>query len=76
MTANRSHRSHGNLIRYLASRVLGAAADSWLRMRTLNCGITEIVIESDGRKWLVSYNDVGHLPAEFVTAGVPQRSNA
>jgi broad specificity phosphatase PhoE len=68
--------SHGNLIRYLASRVLGGAPDSWLRMRTLNCGITEIVIESDGRMWLVSYNDVGHLPAEFVTAGVPQRSNA
>jgi broad specificity phosphatase PhoE len=67
--------SHGNLIRYLASRVLGGSPDSWLRMRTFNCGITEITIGSDGRLWLVSYNDVGHLPAELITAGVPQRSN-
>ena len=65
--------SHGNMIRYLAARVLGSP-DSWLRMRTFNCGITEIAIESDGRLWLVSYNDVGHLPAEFITAGVPRRS--
>jgi broad specificity phosphatase PhoE len=67
--------SHGNLIRYLASRVLGGSPDSWLRMRTYNCGITEIEIESDGRPWVVSHNDVGHLPAEFITAGVPRRLN-
>jgi serine/threonine-protein phosphatase PGAM5 len=67
--------SHGNLIRYLASRVLGGSPDSWSRMRTFNCGITQIAVESDGRLWLVSYNDVGHLPAEFITAGMPQRSN-
>jgi probable phosphoglycerate mutase len=67
--------SHGNLIRYLAARVLGGLPDSWLRMRTFNCGITEIAIESDGRLWLVSYNDVGHLPAEFISAGIPQRQN-
>ena len=65
--------SHGNLIRYLAARVLGSP-DTWLRMRTFNCGITEIAIESDGRLWLVSYNDVGHLPADFITAGIPRRS--
>jgi probable phosphoglycerate mutase len=65
--------SHGNLIRYLASRVLHGAPDSWLQMKTFNCGITEIAIESDGRLWLVTYNDVGHLPAEFVTEGIPSR---
>jgi broad specificity phosphatase PhoE len=67
--------SHGNLIRYLASRVLGSATDSWLRMRTFNCGITEIAVESDGRLWLVSHNDVGHLPSEFITEGIPRRPN-
>lgn len=65
--------SHGNMIRYLASRVLGSP-DTWLRMRTFNCGITEIAIEPDGRLWLVSYNDVGHLPAQLITAGVPTRN--
>jgi broad specificity phosphatase PhoE len=67
--------SHGNLIRYMAGRVLGSP-ESWLRMRTFNCGITEIAIESDGRLWLVSYNDVGRLPAEFVTAGIPRSNRA
>ena len=67
--------SHGNLIRYLVSRVLGGSPDSWLRMRTFNCGITEIAVESDGRLWLVSHNDVGHLPSELITEGVPRRSN-
>jgi broad specificity phosphatase PhoE len=66
--------SHGNLIRYLASRVLGGLPGAWFRMRTLNCGITEIVIDSDEQRWLVSYNDVGHLPADLITDGVPRRS--
>ena len=65
--------SHGNVIRYLACRVLRGSADGWFRMETFNCGITEIVVESDGRLSLASYNDVGHLPAELVTGGVPAR---
>jgi serine/threonine-protein phosphatase PGAM5 len=68
--------SHGNLIRYLAARVVRGSHDGWLRMRTFNCGITEITVESDGRLWLVTYNDVGHLPGELVTAGLAQRKGA
>ena len=64
--------THGNMIRYLVSRILGGSPDSWLRMRTLNCGITEMAVESDCRIWLVSYNDVGHLPADLITEGVPR----
>ena len=63
--------SHGNLIRHMASRVIAGSSGSWYRMKTFNCGITEIAIESDGRMWLVTYNDVGHLPAEIITAGMP-----
>jgi probable phosphoglycerate mutase len=66
--------THGNMIRSLVSRVLGGSPDLWLRMRTLNCGITEVAVESDGRMWLVSYNDVGHLPADLITEGVPGRA--
>ena len=64
--------THGNVIRYLVSKVLSGSPDSWLRMRTLNCGITEVAVDSDGRMWLVSYNDVGHLPADLITEGVPR----
>ena len=62
--------SHGNMIRYMTARVLGVSS-SWFRMRTLNCGITEIDIETDGTMWVVSYNDVGHLPTRLITAGLP-----
>jgi serine/threonine-protein phosphatase PGAM5 len=68
--------SHGNLIRYLVVRVLRASPQSWLRMKTSNCGVTEIAVEPDGRLWLVTYNDVGHLPREFTTAGMPARAKA
>jgi broad specificity phosphatase PhoE len=64
--------THGNMIRSLVSRVLGGSSDTWLRMRTLNCGITEVAVQSDGRMWLVSYNDVGHLPADLITEGIPR----
>jgi probable phosphoglycerate mutase len=65
--------SHGNLIRYLATRALNGSAEGWFRMETFNCGITEIVIDSDGRLSLVACNDVSHLPADLVTAGIPKR---
>jgi serine/threonine-protein phosphatase PGAM5 len=68
--------SHGNLIRYLASRVMDGSGDGWMRMRTNNCGISEVAVESDGRMWLVSYNDVGHLPPELTTAGVPRGAHS
>ena len=58
------------MIRYLTARALGVSS-SWFRMRTLNCGITEIDVESDGTMWVVSYNDVGHLPAPLITSGLP-----
>ena len=64
--------SHGNLIRYLIARALGQA-DRWIRFRTLNCGISEVHVESDGI-WVVSYNDVGHLPAHLVTYGLPPQA--
>ena len=67
--------SHGNLIRYLIARALGQA-DRWIRFRTLYCGISEVHVESDGQIWVVSYNDVGHLPAHLVTYGLPPQANS
>lgn len=67
--------SHGNLIRYLAARVLGSRK-SWRQLNTFNCGITEIAVDPNGSLWLVTYNDVGHLPRQLITSGVPRRPKA
>jgi serine/threonine-protein phosphatase PGAM5 len=58
---------HGNLIRYLVCRVLQVPPEAWVNMGSRNCGISQILIESDGRMWLISYNDVGHLPDHLRT---------
>ncbi len=59
--------SHGNLIRFLVSRLLADSGNNWTRLGTDNCGISEVVIKSDGRIVLVTYNDVGHLPRRLQT---------
>ncbi len=58
---------HANLIRYFVCRALQIAPEKWGDMATCNCGITEIVIGSDGRITLVSFNDAGHLPCHLRT---------
>jgi serine/threonine-protein phosphatase PGAM5 len=58
---------HGNVIRYFVTRVLGMPADAWLALDTLNAGLTEMVIEADGRVRVVTINDVGHLPTRLRT---------
>jgi serine/threonine-protein phosphatase PGAM5 len=59
--------SHGNLIRYLVLRVLQVSPQAWINMEINNCGISQIVIKSDGEMKLISYNDVGHLPVHLRT---------
>jgi len=58
---------HGNLIRYYVCRVLDVPVETWANMETCNCGISRCTIESDGRKMLISMNDVGHLPLDMRT---------
>ncbi len=65
--------SHGNLIRYLTCRALAAPDYAWLNLRTLNCGISAVTIEANGRMWVECYNDVGHLPPHLTTAGLHKR---
>ncbi len=54
--------SHGNLIRYFVTRVMGAPPESWLHNDIANCGISEVIITADGKALLISHNDTGHLP--------------
>jgi len=58
---------HGNIIRYFACRVLEAPARAWVRMQSLHCGITEVVVLPSGDARLVSYNETGHLPRRMRT---------
>ena len=59
--------SHGNLIRYLVLRALQVSPQAWINMEINNCGVSQIVIKPDGEMKLISYNDVGHLPAHLRT---------
>jgi serine/threonine-protein phosphatase PGAM5 len=58
---------HGNVIRYFVSQALQAHVDIWANMLINNCGITRILVETDGQMYLVSHNDIGHLPEELRT---------
>jgi broad specificity phosphatase PhoE len=58
---------HGNIIRYFVCRVLQAPLDLWLNTDVHHCGISEVLIKSDGRMTLVSHNDTGHLPPHMRT---------
>jgi serine/threonine-protein phosphatase PGAM5 len=58
---------HGNVIRFFVSKVLQVHVDTWANMLINNCGITRILIEADNQMYLVSHNDIGHLPEELRT---------
>jgi serine/threonine-protein phosphatase PGAM5 len=58
---------HGNLLRYFVCRVLQVEPEAWAKMDICNCGISEILVKPDGRVFLVSHNDVGHLPYRLTT---------
>lgn len=58
--------SHGNWIRGLTIRALGAEANTWYRLGFHHCGLTTVMITPDG-PYLARFNDVGHLPPELVT---------
>lgn len=58
---------HGNVIRYLVARTLGAPVTAWTMMLINNCGITRIVINEAGQPFLLSFNDTGHLPSHMLT---------
>ena len=52
---------HGNVIRYLVSQIVGANSDAWVNMIIHHCGITRVLVDTDGFVCLVSHNDIGHL---------------
>jgi serine/threonine-protein phosphatase PGAM5 len=60
--------AHGNLIRYLTRMAVGDKPEGWLRLGTMNCGITVLAIgKSPDDSFLLRYNDIGHLPFKMQT---------
>jgi serine/threonine-protein phosphatase PGAM5 len=59
--------AHGNVIRYLVTRILGVDTRSWLVMTVGNCSITVVRIRPDGGMKLLAVGDVGHLPPNLQT---------
>ncbi|MBI5838065.1 MAG: histidine phosphatase family protein [Candidatus Eisenbacteria bacterium] len=58
---------HGNVIRYLVCRALGADPIRWLSMMIGHCSVTTIHVRPDGTCRLAGFSDVGHLPVEMQT---------
>ena len=58
---------HGNVIRYLITKVLGVDTMSWLQMSVGNCSMTVVRVNPDGSFKLVAVGDVGHLPPNLQT---------
>lgn len=58
---------HGNVTRYLVTRVLGVDTESWLEMSVGHASITQIRVEPDGRFKINSVGDIGHIPPNLQT---------
>lgn len=58
---------HGNVIRYLVTKVLNVNSMSWLQMSITNCSLTIIRIKPDGKMKLDTFSDYGHIPENMRT---------
>jgi len=58
---------HGNVIRWLACRALGADLHAWQHLEIANASLTVIAVRPDGGVRLVEFSDTGHLPVDEQT---------
>ncbi len=59
--------AHGNLISHFICQILQAPVDSWIRTDIFHCGISQIIIFSNGLQKLIRHNDNSHLPPHLQT---------
>ncbi|WP_157155832.1 MULTISPECIES: histidine phosphatase family protein [unclassified Diaminobutyricimonas] len=63
--------THNFVIAWFVREALGAPAWRWMGLNQAHCGLTIIRVRSAKPPVLVTYNDLGHLPAELRT-GLPE----
>ncbi len=67
---------HGNVIRWLTCRALGADPKLWTGMSLANCSLTVIEVRPDGRCRITAVGDRGHLPQALQTWAMPRPAAA
>ena len=67
---------HGNVIRWLTCRALGADPKLWLGMSLANCSLTVIQVRSNGTFKITGVGDRGHLPVALQTWAMPRPAAA
>ncbi len=58
---------HGNVTRWLVTRALAVAPDSWLGMSIGHASLTVIRVDAEGGLRVLAVGDVGHLPPSLQT---------
>jgi len=58
---------HGNIIRWVVTKMLDVDPESWLQMSIANCSITVVQVRTDGSMKLIAFADSGHIPYEMTT---------
>ena len=67
---------HGNVIRWLTLRALGADPKLWLGMSLANCSLTVIQVRANGSCKITGVGDRGHLPVSLQTWSMPKPAAA
>jgi serine/threonine-protein phosphatase PGAM5 len=67
---------HGNVIRWLTCRALGADPKLWLGMSLANCSLTVIQVRPNGTFKITGVGDRGHLPVALQTWAMPKPATA
>lgn len=67
---------HGNVIRWLVCRAMGADPKLWLSMSPANCSLTVIQVRANGTFKITAVGDRGHLPVALQTWAMPRPAPA
>jgi serine/threonine-protein phosphatase PGAM5 len=67
---------HGNVIRWLVCRAMGADPKLWLSMSPANCSLTVIQVRANGTYKITAMGDRGHLPVALQTWAMPRPAPA
>jgi serine/threonine-protein phosphatase PGAM5 len=72
-TSNRNDLivAHGNVIRYLVTKALGVDTRAWPGFSIAHGSLTVIRIRPDGTMSVISVGDIGHIPPNLQSWGMP-----